>query len=79
MSWYDWIFGNKVLSDAAKQGNAPAAQAAPPAGIDVAKMAQDQADAAAAAKTKTQPAPKTVAPGSSNVHALDWKRGNINQ
>lgn len=77
--WFDWIFGNKVLSNAAKQGdNTPAQTPAPPAGIDVAAMAQQQADAAAAAKKKAQSTAKPVAPGDSTVHSYDWRRGNLN-
>ena len=73
--WFQWIFGNGPLQQAAKQGSAPAATPAPDAGIDIAKMAQDQADAA----KKAQPAPKVVPKADSNVHSMDWRRGNLNQ
>lgn len=74
MSWYDFIFGQKALSDIAKQGDSKPATPAPDAGINISKMAEEAAARAAAGKKAV---PKTDT--DSRPHAYDWKRGNLNQ
>ena len=44
MDWTDFIFGKKALKNAAGQGGSPASSSSGSAGIDIAKMAQDQAN-----------------------------------
>lgn len=76
----DWLFGSGALRKAAgTEGTATPSAPASPAGIDIAKMAQGQADKIAADAAKKidaavpakPPAPK---PAPKDVHMYDWQK-----
>lgn len=55
MAWYDFLFGKGPLAKAAQQGDPTPPVNNQDAGIDVAGIAQQQADAIKKAKKKKKP------------------------